>query len=136
MKLDFDTWQALIQLHADYAVAVDSGDWALWPTFFTEGGLYKLQPRDHERGFPLSTLAFDGHGAMRDRVYGIQQNAVSRPLLPAPRRRRAGAARRGRRRHSLREQLRGVPNQAQRPVLDRVQRRPLHQPRGVHAPLA
>ena len=35
MKLDFDTWQALIQLHADYAAAVDSGDWALWPTFFT-----------------------------------------------------------------------------------------------------
>ena len=80
MKLDFDTWQALIQLHADYAAAVDSGDWALWPTFFTEGGLYKLQPREnHERGFPLSTLAVDGQAAMRDRVYGIQETLFHDP---------------------------------------------------------
>ncbi|WP_324555098.1 nuclear transport factor 2 family protein [Ottowia sp.] len=49
MKLDFDTWQALVQLQADYAAAVDSGDWELWPTFFTADCLYKLQPRQGRR---------------------------------------------------------------------------------------
>ena len=91
-RLDFDTWQALIALQADYAVAVDSGQWDLWPGFFTEGGIYQLQPREnHERGFPLCTLAFDGQAAMRDRVYGIretlfhdpyyQRHVVGAPLL-------------------------------------------------------
>ena len=91
-RLDFDTWQALIALQADYAAAVDSGQWDLWPGFFTRDGIYQLQPREnHERGFPLCTLAFDGQAAMRDRVYGIretlfhdpyyQRHVVGAPLL-------------------------------------------------------
>ena len=91
-RLDFDTWQALIALQAGYAAAVDSGQWDFWPGFFTEGGVYQLQPREnHERGFPLCTLAFDGQAAMRDRVYGIretlfhdpyyQRHVVGAPLL-------------------------------------------------------
>ena len=94
MKLDFDTWQALVQLQADYAAAVDSGDWDLWPTFFTEACLYKLQPREnHERGFPLATLSFDSQASLRDRVYGIkdtlfhdpyyQRHVVSAPVVLA-----------------------------------------------------
>ena len=80
MKPDFDTWLALVQLHAVYAAAVDSGDWSLWPDFFTEDGVYKLQPREnHERGFPLSTLAFDGQPSLRDRVYGIQETLFHDP---------------------------------------------------------
>ena len=80
MKLDFDTWQALVQLHADYAAAVDSGDWSLWPDFFTEDGVYKLQPREnHERGFPLCTLSFDSRAGLRDRVYGIQETLFHDP---------------------------------------------------------
>ena len=80
LTLDSDTWQALVQLHADYAAAVDSGDWDQWPAFFTEHGLYKLQPREnHERGFPLCTLAFDGQAAMRDRVYGIRETLFHDP---------------------------------------------------------
>jgi salicylate 5-hydroxylase small subunit len=79
-RLDFDTWQQLLQLQADYAAAVDSGQWALWPTFFTEDGVYQLQPREnHERGFPLATLAFEGQAAMRDRVYGIQETLFHDP---------------------------------------------------------
>ena len=80
MKLDFDTWQALVQLHADYAAAGDSGDWSLWPDFFTEDGVYKLQPREnHERGFPLCTLSFDSRASLRDRVYGIQETLFHDP---------------------------------------------------------
>ena len=80
MKLDFDTWQALVQLQADYAAAVDSGDWDLWSTFFTEDCLYKLQPREnHERGFPLATLSFDSQASLRDRVYGIKETLFHDP---------------------------------------------------------
>lgn len=79
-KVDFDTWQALQQLYSDYASAVDSGDWDLWPFFFTTDCVYKLQPREnHERGFPLSTLAFDSQAMLRDRVYGIKETLFHDP---------------------------------------------------------
>ena len=80
VKVDFDTWQALQQLYSDYASAVDSGQWELWPGFFTVDGVYKLQPREnHERGFPLSTLAFDSQAMLRDRVYGIKETLFHDP---------------------------------------------------------
>ncbi|NDB43716.1 MAG: salicylate hydroxylase, partial [Betaproteobacteria bacterium] len=51
--MDMQTWFGIQQLYADYASAVDSGQWNLWPEFFTEQCMYKLQPREnHERGFP------------------------------------------------------------------------------------
>lgn len=78
--LDFDTFLALQALYSDYASAVDSGDWDLWPTFFTADCVYKLQPREnHERGFPLSTLAFDSQAMLRDRVYGIKETLFHDP---------------------------------------------------------
>lgn len=78
--LDFETFQALQALYSDYASAVDSGDWDLWPTFFTADCVYKLQPREnHERGFPLSTLAFDSQAMLRDRVYGIKETLFHDP---------------------------------------------------------
>ena len=71
---------ALNQLYADYASAVDSGQWNLWPEFFTEDGVYRLQPREnHERGFPLATLAFTSKGMLKDRVYGIQETLFHDP---------------------------------------------------------
>ena len=80
VKVDFDTWQALQALYSDYASAVDSGDWDLWPTFFTADCVYKLQPREnHERGFPLATLAFDSQAMLRDRVYGIKETLFHDP---------------------------------------------------------
>ncbi len=78
--LDFDTLRDLMQLQASYAAAVDSGDWDLWPDYFTDDCVYKLQPREnHERGFPLCTLAFDGKGSLRDRVYGIKETLFHDP---------------------------------------------------------
>ena len=78
--VNFETHLALTQLYADYALAVDSGRWELWPEFFTEQCVYKLIPREnHERGFPLCTLSFSSKGMLKDRVYGIQETLYHDP---------------------------------------------------------
>ena len=78
--VDMQTWFGIQQLYADYASAVDSGHWELWPEFFTEQGVYKLQPREnHERGFPLCTLSFTSKGMLKDRVYGIKETLYHDP---------------------------------------------------------
>jgi salicylate 5-hydroxylase small subunit len=71
---------ALTRLYADYALAVDSGQWDLWPEFFTEQCVYKLIPREnHERGFPLSTLSFESKGMLMDRAYAIRETLFHDP---------------------------------------------------------
>ncbi len=80
VALDFETYHALVQLYADYAYAVDSGDWSLWPEFFVDVCRYRLVPREnHERGFPLATLSFESKGMLRDRVYGIKETLFHDP---------------------------------------------------------
>ena len=70
----------LTQLYASYAAGVSSGDWDLWPEFFTEDCSYRLQPREnHERGFPLATLSFESKGMLKDRVYGIKETLFHDP---------------------------------------------------------
>jgi salicylate 5-hydroxylase small subunit len=79
-NIEFQDWLALTQLYADYASAVDSGNWDLWPEFFTDKCVYRLQPREnHERGFPLATLAFTSKGMLKDRVYGIKETLFHDP---------------------------------------------------------
>jgi salicylate 5-hydroxylase small subunit len=79
-NLNFEDWYALTQLYADYASAVDSGDWDLWPEFFTDDCVYRLQPREnHERGFPLATLSFSSKGMLKDRAYGIRETLFHDP---------------------------------------------------------
>ena len=78
--VDMQTWFGIQQLYADYASAVDSGQWDLWPEFFTELCVYKLQPREnYERGFPLSTLSLTSKGMLKDRVYGISETLYHDP---------------------------------------------------------
>jgi len=80
MMVDIPTWLAIQQLYADYAIAVDSGQWDLWPEFFTEKCVYKLQPREnHERGLPLATLFLTSKGMLKDRVYGITDTIFHDP---------------------------------------------------------
>ena len=80
VAIDFESYHALVQLYADYAAAVDSGDWNLWPEFFVDDCSYRLVPREnHERGFPLATLAFESKGMLRDRVYGIRETLFHDP---------------------------------------------------------
>jgi salicylate 5-hydroxylase small subunit len=52
----------------------------LWPEFFTDDCVYRLQPREnHERGFPLATLSFTSKGMLKDRAYGIQETLFHDP---------------------------------------------------------
>ncbi len=79
-NIHFEDWLALNQLYADYASAVDSNNWDLWPDFFTDDCIYRLQPREnHERGFPLATLSFRSKGMLKDRVYGIKETLFHDP---------------------------------------------------------
>ena len=76
----FEDWFAITQLYADYASAADSGNWDLWPEFFTDDCVYRVQPREnHERGFPLATLSLTSKGMLRDRVYGIKETLFHDP---------------------------------------------------------
>ena len=80
MNLSFDDYLAIGQLYGDYAIAVDSGQWDLWPEFFTDECVYRLQPRENfERGFPLATLSFTSKGMLKDRVYGIRETLFHDP---------------------------------------------------------
>ena len=80
MIVELRDYLALVQLYADYASAVDSGNWDLWPGFFTDDCVYRLVPREnHERGFPLATLSFESKGMLRDRVYGIRETLFHDP---------------------------------------------------------
>ncbi len=91
MTLNFDTWLALQNLYADYALALDAGELDRWPQFFTEVCSYKLQSREnHERGLPLCTLAFESRGMLMDRVYGVKDTIYHDPysqrhVVAAPR---------------------------------------------------
>lgn len=79
-NLSWQDYLALQQLYADYAIAVDTNNWDLWPEFFTDDCIYRLQPREnHERGFPLATLSFESKGMLRDRVYGIRETLFHDP---------------------------------------------------------
>ena len=79
-NITFEDWLALNQLYTDYALAVDSGNWDLWPDFFTDDCIYRLQPRENfERGFPLATLSFTSKGMLKDRVYGIKETLFHDP---------------------------------------------------------
>jgi salicylate 5-hydroxylase small subunit len=78
--MEFQDYFELSQLYADYASAVSSGRWELWPEFFTEDCTYRLQPRENfERGFPLATLSFESKGMLKDRVYGIRETLFHDP---------------------------------------------------------
>jgi salicylate 5-hydroxylase small subunit len=78
--ITFEDWLALNQLYADYASTVDAARWDLWPEFFTDDCIYRLQPREnHERGFPLATLSFTSKGMLKDRAYGIRETLFHDP---------------------------------------------------------
>jgi salicylate 5-hydroxylase small subunit len=80
MTIDTQIWLELQQLYADYALALDAGQWDRWPDFFTDPCVYKLQSREnHERGFPLATLSLTSRGMLLDRVYGISQTIFHDP---------------------------------------------------------
>lgn len=89
--LDFETYQAVLALYADYASVVDNNEWDKWPEFFTDDCTYRIQPRENfDRGFPLATLSFESKGMLKDRVYGMTETIFHDPyyqrhIVGAPR---------------------------------------------------
>jgi salicylate 5-hydroxylase small subunit len=78
--LDFNTYQQLLALYADYAAALDNNEWDKWPDFFTQVCVYKVQPRENfERGYPLATLSFESRGMLKDRIYGTTETIFHDP---------------------------------------------------------
>jgi salicylate 5-hydroxylase small subunit len=72
--IDFDTYNQLTRLYAEYVSALDDNEWDKWPEFFLDECIYKVQPREnYERGFPLATLSFESKGMLKDRIYAIRE---------------------------------------------------------------
>lgn len=68
------------QLNADYAAALDERRFDDWPLFFLDDGQYKVQARENfERKLPLSLMALESQGMMKDRVYGVTQTIFHAP---------------------------------------------------------
>ncbi len=77
---DVRTYFDLMRLYADYSAAVDAGDWDAWIALFADECEYKVQPREnHERGFPLATMALLSKDMLRDRAYGIRETLFHDP---------------------------------------------------------
>jgi len=75
-----DDYLAVVRLHAEYAAVVDAGAWDRWPELFVDDCMYKLQSREnHERGFPLATMAFESKGMLKDRAYAIRETLFHDP---------------------------------------------------------
>jgi salicylate 5-hydroxylase small subunit len=79
--IDFEDWLALTQLYADYASAVDSGDWdAVARVLHRRLRLPPAAARE-----PRARLAaghagsFESKGMLKDRVYGIRETLFHDP---------------------------------------------------------
>lgn len=78
--IDFQTYFELQGLYSDYAMVCDSAEWDKWPEFFTDSGIYRLQPREnYERGMPLCLLALESKAMIQDRVYGVRETMYHDP---------------------------------------------------------
>ena len=48
--------QRLADLYAGYDAALDEGEYARWPHFFVEAGIYKITPREnYDAGLPVAS---------------------------------------------------------------------------------
>lgn len=63
----------LIQLNAEYARAIDDGNFEAWPEFFLEDGLYKLTTADnHAQGMEAGVIYADSRNMLRDRISALR----------------------------------------------------------------
>ncbi len=79
-SLDFAAWTRLQTLYGSYGRVLDSGEYALWPDFFTVDAVYKVQSRENfERGLPLAAIALESRGMLQDRVIGATDTIFHDP---------------------------------------------------------
>jgi len=83
--------EAIEDLLADYAEAIDDGEIERWPGFFTEHGSYQIITRESfDAGLPIGILYCDSRGMMEDRVRALRTANIYEPhayrhLLGRPR---------------------------------------------------
>jgi anthranilate 1,2-dioxygenase small subunit len=88
--------EAIEELLADYAEAIDDGQLERWPEFFTTDGDYQIITREsHDAGLPIGILYCDSQAMMRDRVGALRTANIYEPhayrhLLGGPRIERKG----------------------------------------------
>jgi anthranilate 1,2-dioxygenase small subunit/terephthalate 1,2-dioxygenase oxygenase component beta subunit len=63
----------LVGLHAEYARAIDDGNFEAWPEFFLEDCLYKLTTADnHAQGMEAGVIYADSRNMLRDRISALR----------------------------------------------------------------
>lgn len=78
--MNFERWQALLDLYADSAAALDAREIERWAGFFTEDAVYRLQSRENfDRGLPLALMAFESRGMLLDRAFGATETIYHHP---------------------------------------------------------
>jgi len=66
--------------NADYANCLDSDRLEDWPSFFAEGGVYRVITRENrERGLPVSLIYARGHGMLADRITALRTANIYEP---------------------------------------------------------
>ncbi|HEY2337742.1 MAG TPA: aromatic-ring-hydroxylating dioxygenase subunit beta [Burkholderiales bacterium] len=72
--------EAVEDLHARYAHALDDDRLEDWPGFFTENGVYRIATAENEsRGLPLPVLFCDSRAMLRDRVQSLRHANIYEP---------------------------------------------------------
>jgi 3-phenylpropionate/cinnamic acid dioxygenase small subunit len=67
-------------LYARYVDALDEGPISKWPTLFLSEGSYKAVTRENvDRGWPLALMLCESRAAIEDRVYAIENLALTIP---------------------------------------------------------
>jgi anthranilate 1,2-dioxygenase small subunit len=72
--------QAVEELHARYAHALDNAELERWPEFFTAKGRYRVTTAENEaRGLPLPVLYAEGQPMLRDRIASLRHANIYEP---------------------------------------------------------
>ena len=72
--------EAIEDLLAAYAEAIDDGKIELWPGFFTDRGVYQIITRESfDAGMPIGILYCDSRGMMEDRVRALRTANIYEP---------------------------------------------------------
>jgi anthranilate 1,2-dioxygenase small subunit len=67
-------------LYARYAELLDEGPLAQWPSLFVEEGSYRAVTRENvDRGWPLALMLCESRASIEDRVYAIENLALTIP---------------------------------------------------------
>ena len=70
----------LEDFYGRYAACIDNGRFEEWTNFFTEDCRYRIVGREnYDRDLPLSISDLQSRGALKDRVYGIQDTIFHAP---------------------------------------------------------